>query len=381
MQRRRTALKQFLKETLARGELLPGQILPSVRQLAEQHQLSLSVVNQVLQEFADLGVLYSVPRVGTFVGQRHRHASEFYLLLLPGNLQDSEREFRLQLGFEERITQLGGTSLVMTPQQALDLRDREELPPLTGVFNYAYHPDRAVNWHDDGTLLSVGFASWMEDSEHSDIVSFDDVDGGRRATQYLIGLGHRQIAFLAMHPAHYQQGVYLWSVEREQGWRQALEEADLSPEALFFPMETLLPFRAPNDECAEAVRLAARFLARRRDITAVVAANDAIAYGLFAALRDACIKPENWPAVVSFDNFDSMPSASKYMLTSFSLPWDELGRTAADLLWERKNGKLTGPPEHRRVPVRLIRRMTSQAGWSHLVPEVTAETVETVIAI
>jgi hypothetical protein len=330
-------------------------------------------VNQVLQEFADRGMLYSVPRVGTFVGQRHRHASEFYLLLVPDRAQDRERQYRLQLGFEERITQLGGASLVMFPEQAFDLRDRGELPPLAGVFNYAYHPDRAVNWHDDGTLPSVGFASWMEDSEHSDIVSFDDIDGGRQAAQYLIGLGHRQIAFLAMHPAGYQKGVYLWSVDRERGWRQALLDASLIPDGLDFHLETLLPFRCPERDAIEAAHLASRTLARRRDITAIVTANDTVACGLFAALRDACIEPENWPAVVSFDNFDILPSASKYMLTSFSLPWDELGRTAADLLWQRKTGTLTGPPERRRIPVRLIRRMTSQVGWSFLVPDVKRE--------
>ncbi len=370
MQKRRMSLKQFVKDTLGRGELLPGQIMPPVRQLAEEHKLSLSVVNQVLQEFADEGMLYSVPRVGTFVGQRYRHSSEFYLLLVPDRPQDKERQFRLQLGFEERITQLGGASLVMFPEQAFDLRDRGELPPLTGIFNYAYHPEREINWHDDGSIPSVGFASWMEDSEHSDIVSFDDVDGGRQAAQCLIGMGHRQIAFLSINPASYQEGVYLWSVDREAGWRQALVDAGLRPEGLAFYLNYLLPFRCPNEEGVEAAQQASRTLARRRDITAVVAANDTMACGLFAALEEVGIPQENWPAIVSFDNFDIFPSASRYMLTSFSLPWDELGRTAADLLWQRKNGKLIGPPEHRRIPVRLIRRMTSQAGWSFTVPEV-----------
>lgn len=363
-QRRRLALKQFIQETIAGKERLPGQLLPSVRELAERHQLSLSVVNQILRELADEGVVHMVPRVGTFVGQRHQPVSEYYLLLqhyLPDTPNEWEKNACLQLGFEERISQLGGASLVLQPEQALEMRENGKLPPLAGVFDNAYNPERAQNWHADGSLPHVGFASWMEESAQSDVVSFDDVDGGLQATQYLIRLGHRHIAFLAFPPAGQGRTEYLWSRERKAGWQQAMQEAGLSTEGLSFHINQPLPFRGALEREVDPILAACRPLICRPDITAVVAANDPMALNLFAALRAAEIEPQRWPAVIGFDNISA---ASQYLLTSFSLPWDELGRTAADLLWQRRHGRLEGPPVHRSIPMRLIRRMTSQAGWS-----------------
>lgn len=361
IQKRRAALQDYLRLALRNGTLLPGQILPTVRMLAEQFKLSLSVANQSLQELADEGLLYTVPRLGTFVGQRQDPISEFYLLLLPDHPTDESKHVGLQVGFETRITQLGGASLVLLPEEALRHRERAELPPLAGVFNYSFDPTREVNWHADGVIPHVGFASWAEDPEHTDLVSFDDIDGGRQAARYLIGLGHRQIAFLALHPQIGVPGLYLWSAEREAGWREAMAEAGLRVEGLSFRPQRTSGFRPSWQSHMADVEPAACRLIGRSDISAVVAANDIVAISLFRTLRAAHVPAERWPAVVGFDN---LPRTRRYPLTSFHLPWDEIGRSAADILWQRRHGQLTGKTAHLRIPVSLIRRLTSQAAWS-----------------
>jgi DNA-binding LacI/PurR family transcriptional regulator len=68
-----------------------------------------------------------------------------------------------------------------------------------------------------------------------------------------------------------------------------------------------------------------------------------------------------WPAVVGFDN---LPVAEGQILTSLHRPDDLFGRTAADLLVDRRQGRLTGPPVLRRVPMILLPRLTSRTGWS-----------------
>jgi DNA-binding LacI/PurR family transcriptional regulator len=70
---------------------------------------------------------------------------------------------------------------------------------------------------------------------------------------------------------------------------------------------------------------------------------------------------EKWPAIVGFDN---LTSAQGQVLTSLRLPQEELGRTAADLLWERRHGLLTGPPVHRRAHMSLLPRLSCRTGWS-----------------
>jgi DNA-binding LacI/PurR family transcriptional regulator len=360
VQKRRKALQEYLRLAMKNGTLLPGQILPTVRMLADQFQVSLSVANQAVQELADEGLVYTAPRLGTFVGQRHEAVSEFYLLLLPDYPHEASKHVGLQVGFETRITQLGGASLVLQPEQAMQHRERGELPPLAGVFNYAFDRNRSDNWQDDGALPQVGFASWADERVHSDLVSFDDFDGGLQATRHLIALGHRRIAYLAMHPDHGDPGIFLWSAERERGWRQAMQEANLdSRQMVFCPEGTGHLHVASGARLADGEPAVCRLIARS-DITAVVAANDYAALFLFQTLRAAGISIAHWPAVVGFDN---LPRTRRYPLTSFHLPWDEVGRVAADLLWQRRQGQLTGEPVHRQIPMSLIRRLTSHAGW------------------
>jgi DNA-binding LacI/PurR family transcriptional regulator len=99
----------------------------------------------------------------------------------------------------------------------------------------------------------------------------------------------------------------------------------------------------------------------RTGATAVVAANDRVALGLLRALRESSLPEYQWPSIVGFDDD---PELAAHLVTSLRLPWDELGRAAADLLWERSRGQLEGAATHRRVPMRLIPRLTCRKDWS-----------------
>jgi DNA-binding LacI/PurR family transcriptional regulator len=224
------------------------------------------------------------------------------------------------------------------------------LPELAGIYGPVLDPSQA-------TVPHVTFAGHARD-EYSDFVSFDDVDGGRQATQHLVGLGHTRIAFLALHAPDELTPIWQWAAQREEGWRQVLTAAGLATDGLVFhPMS--LPADM-NQGSRQSARLTSRMLVSRPDITAVVAANDYAALGLLDALQSAQIPLERWPAIVGFDN---MPLAQGQLLTSLRLPPEGLGRVAADILWERRNGTLTGPPVHRHVPMSLLPRITSRSGW------------------
>jgi hypothetical protein len=374
---RRLAFKQYMNELVDKRNFAPGQILPPLRELAEQHQLSQNVVRQVLREYIDSGLLHTISRVGTFIQeQRPQHIYESYLLLMPCHLPEDTPHWRMQTGFEERIAQLGGSSLMLITKDALRYRDQGELPAPAGVFEGAYGSHLAEIWRPGEITPHVSFNNRLLDDGYSDVVSFDDIDGGRQAAECLLALGHRQVVYLALHPQGKDPGEYLWSAQREEGWHQALARTGLGTADLaYHPKDLPDPQakvshhpEAPGD--MEAIQIAAirrpcDLIVRRPDITAVVAANDTAAIGLIEALREARTPPERWPAIVGFDN---TAGAAKYLLTSLNLPWEELGRAAAELLWDRVHGRLAGPPVHRQIRMRLIRRMTSQAGWSVRIP-------------
>jgi DNA-binding LacI/PurR family transcriptional regulator len=196
--------------------------------------------------------------------------------------------------------------------------------------------------------------------EDSDIVRFDDRAGGRIATGHLLAMGHERIAFLGHHTREPRPTNYFWSVEREVGWMESMRAAGRNTEGLSFLPEVSerWPFEAilsGPEQCALAYEVARDFLLPRRDITAVVAANVIAAEGLYSALAESDIPEADWPAVVCFDD---VTSGSRAVITCVRLPWDEIGRTAAQLLWDRNHGQEAAPARQILVPMRLIARLT-----------------------
>lgn len=412
--RRSESLKHALREACRVGDLPLGAPAPPVRELAQEHKLSVNLVCRALGDLVAEGVLHTVPRVGTFVGlapsgigqradttsgaawramlraraaRSSEEADEWYLMLLPGQrgLTEPEHGREIQNGFEGRVARRGGASLAIPIGQALESRRRGELPPLAGVFDFAYQGEAESSWGfdregDENIVPRVGFLGRIEDEAHSDTVSYDDFDGGRQATRHLLALGHRTIAFLALHPARdeesapheYSCGVWnetVWSQEREQGWREALREVGVRDGLSFHPASApgAIALGATREEEIEGARqvsesLVARLVARG-DITAVVAANDYAALGLFQALRESRVPSRSWPAVVGFDN---LPGVTGQVMSSLRLPGEAIGRAAADLLWERKHKRLVGPPQHRRVAMCLHSRLSSRPQWTLL---------------
>ena len=352
VEKRKRNLRDLLEQECRAGAFRPHSLLPPVRELAATHELSPLVVRQVLQSLEAEGLLYTVPRVGTFAGQHVAAECEFYLLLLPTVIEGPF--VQLKIGFEERIARLGGASLLLTPDAALQYAHSSHLPRLAGVFDFDEAPFSDRSEKED--LPHVRFAGSKHPIVGADLVSFDDENGGRLAAQHLLAMGHRRIAFLGLHRAEIEGGMFAWSAERERGWREALIAQGFGAEGLAYHVTESGDF-----DQVQAARAAAGPLVRRPDITAVVTANDLAAKGLLEAFQDAATPSEYWPAIVGFDED---PTLTGYNLSSCRLPWDEVGRVAADLLWQRRHGRLTGPPVHRQIAMQLIQRITCRANWS-----------------
>ena len=145
-------------------------------------------------------------------------------------------------------------------------------------------------------------------------LSADQVAGARAVTEHLIDLGHTDILHLA--------GPQDWieAESRMRGYLDALREADLP---------TFPPIR--GDWTADFGHFAGGELARRRDFTAVFAANDLMAIGLMHGFRDAGI---DVPREVSVVGFDDIPVAAHVWppLTTVHQDFPELGRRAVGML-------------------------------------------------
>lgn len=367
---KRENLKNSLREKCRVGELAAGAPVPGVRDLASEFGLSRDVVTDLLRELVSEGVLYTVPRVGTFAGRPPSEAPQTFLMVHGREPMNSTREQLVRMGFEDRLAELGAEVIVMSGALALELERQNQLPPIAGVLDYsdviresADETQLRTTWHE-GTLRPdlprVCFGVWPLTYPFTDFVALDDTKGGAKATQHLLERGYEKIAFLAFHPLEGGSALCRWSLEREIGWRGALQSAGQSPEGLSFHPAREIFVDAPN-QVKDLMREPVQNLIANGEISAVVAANDAIAHCLLEGLHGSKTPQNRWPAIVGFDGSAEMAGQ---LLTSLRMPWNEVGRAAADLVWNRAVALPDAKPQIKRFPMRLITRLSCRPNWS-----------------
>lgn len=191
-------------------------------------------------------------------------------------------------------------------------------------------------------------------------VAFDNRGGARRLTEHLLSLGHRRIGYVA--------GPVERSTTRHrlEGHRGALAAHGSSqtrgpgtePAAGSEPGSRSGPGLAPasgraSGRASEAERLTVHggydrasgydatleLLRRDPELTAVIAANDTVALGVCAALRDRGL---DIPGDVSVAGFDDLPFSvdASPALTTVRIPLQEAGARAGRLVM----GRLAPPP-------------------------------------
>ena len=149
-------------------------------------------------------------------------------------------------------------------------------------------------------------------------VSTDDVAGARVATEHLLGLGHTRVA-------HISGGESQVARDREAGYREAMTQAGLSEEIVVVPGDFT---EAGGRDSAR------RLMDARPDITGMFVANDLSALGAMAALQSADLRVPEDVSVIGFDGM-SLAALGSLGLTTMAQPLEEMGRQAAEHLFQR----------------------------------------------
>lgn len=172
-------------------------------------------------------------------------------------------------------------------------------------------------------FLRADVPTVLIDGRHPELhcLVIDDVEGGRLATEHLISLGHRKIAFIGDYLEN--RFGFVSSLERFEGYYQALELADIS-----FRPEYLK--QGEHSQIA-AHRLALELLSLPDPPTAVFAASDTQAIGVLGAAREMGLTP---PEDLSIIGYDDIEAAEYLHLTTMSQPSFALGIQSVHLLME-----------------------------------------------
>jgi len=198
-------------------------------------------------------------------------------------------------------------------------------------------------------------------------VGIDNKMSAYTATRYLIELGHTRIAHIRGPESYY------WAIERYNGYRQALQDAGITPDPTLLLQGGFEPIHGLH--CAEA--LFSREKATWPD--AIFVSNDQMAYGVLKYTEKHGIRVPEDITVIGFD--DNILSAHmRPPLTTVHQPFSEMGYKAIEILLTmidphhrlgEKRGKerspsqytldaaLKGEPIHIQLPTSLIVRASS----------------------
>ncbi len=194
----------------------------------------------------------------------------------------------------------------------------------------------------DMPLVGVGF---NEPSSAIQQVAPDNCGAGWIVAEYLWKLGHRRIAFLCYDIQH---PVLL---ARLQGYESYLRRCKgYAPELIAFGEPEGVTVQ-PSETPPKMDSLLDRIWAVSSRPTAIIAANDWEACGLYSAIARRGLRIPHDLSVVGFDNDASVCNACVPPLTSYEAPFSEVAYRAAIKLLEQIDR-----PDHRPDPsIHLVR--------------------------
>ncbi len=170
----------------------------------------------------------------------------------------------------------------------------------------------------------------------------DNVGGVREAVEHLASHGHERIAFIGGEISHPSiRG-------RLEGYRQGLQQAGIEPDPRLERTEE------PHCSVDGGYRATERLLSEGINFTAVVAANDAIAFGVMRALKQSGRKIPDDVALIGFDDIDAASQVDP-TLSTVRVHKEEMGALAVRRIVEMI-GRPSSAVDRTIVPTELVIR-------------------------
>lgn len=320
------AVARALRTGIDRGLWATGQKIPSEHEIASHFQVAYMTARQAVSSLVQAGVLERIARKGTFVAPPREDASgdgHVYVLLRGAKVSLDPLYFPYIIDAFERELEHGGLEYTVYDYKVA-LR-QHMLPPgslVCCLLLTAGEAEIARQLAAEGhRVVTINRA---EDQSDVPYVSPDNRAGSRTATEHLIELGHKRIAFVR------GPRMNLDAIERRAGYRDAMAAAGLEPG----PEEGEGFFEEAGYEATQRIL-------RRGTPTAIVCASDVSAVGVITALQQAGLRV---PDDVSIMGFGDFPIARFWQpnLSTVRLPLDDLGALAARAMVRLHLGETIG---------------------------------------
>jgi LacI family transcriptional regulator len=341
-----------------------GAKVPSAREVAAAHGVSVVTASRAIQVLRDKGLIRTVERSGSFVAPDvARSSREHYALVqrsTPGPGFQASLAFT-RTGFAA-LSRAEGFRIdddrfhLDESTRPADLRRQARRAAEDGVAGVIFMPSRhkdEASRQDEAFLRAcreAGIAAVLIERNlrglarplEYDLVAADDLDGGLRSTRHLLDQGRRRIAFLTGSPTSSHEG-------RLAGYLTAMHHAGNGSAPLVLEQPSGLATKESYPELAD------RILAEAAD--GVVCYQDYTALGLILELLNRGVRV---PADVAITGFDNLPIGKAYSIgvTTYAFSSESVARQAVRLVRARVAGDAS-PPVKVLVPGELIVRESS----------------------
>lgn len=198
-----------------------------------------------------------------------------------------------------------------------------------------------------GELTSINIPVITIDhrGEHAEFpsVAADSYEGARTAIKYLLGLGHRRIAYITGDER------LASARDRHQAYLDTMAQFGLPADP-----DLVVPGDFSQNSGFNATK---RLLALAHPPTAVFAANDLSAFGAITAIRESGLRV---PDDVSVLGFDDIPAAAQFhpALTTVRQPLQQMSRSAVNTLLALIAGIAPASPQVT-LPTELVVRAST----------------------
>jgi LacI family transcriptional regulator len=343
-----------------------GAKIPSTREIALTHSVSLVTASRAIQVLRDRGLIRTIERSGSYVtpaapteGAQERYALvqrstpgpwlQASLAFAQSGFANVERQegvrFEVdQFNFDEsarpaelhrqarRAAELGISGVIMLPSRYRDEAARQDESFLRACRDAGL----AV------VLIERNLRGLARPLEY-DLVAADDLDGGLRCTQHLLDQGRNRIAFVTGSPTSSHEG-------RLAGYLTSLHHATTKWGPFVLEQPAGLAGKESYRELADQI------LARHCD--GVVCYQDYTALGLILELLARGVRV---PLEVAITGFDNLPIGKAYSIgvTTYAFSSESLARQATRLIRARLR-EPNAPPVKILVPGDLIIRESSR---------------------
>ncbi|AGF58446.1 GntR family transcriptional regulator of arabinose operon [Clostridium saccharoperbutylacetonicum] len=330
-------IEKYYIDLLENNKVSAGEQLPSENDIAKQFNVSRHTVRQALNYLVQEGWIYKERGKGSFYSNKKQNEIKKNVAVLTTYISDYIFP-KIISGIEEELRRKGYNLLLFNSNNDINNericfeniinQDIAGLivEPAQSTINNLHH--ESIKKLEKNNIKYIAINANC-DEENSAYILVDDEQGGYKLTNYLLELGHRNIA--ALFKADDLQGE-----KRRRGYIKALTEYNLS-----FNKKIVGEYITDNQEMY-IDQFIKRILSSENRPTAIVCYNDKVALRVIDECRKENIKIPKDLSIVSFDD-SSLAVSSDIKLTTIKHPKEDMGVRAAKCVIDMIEGRIDKP--------------------------------------